>query len=286
MTGEVVSTTAASLDESPHVALATFLAGPGQAKYGRFILAVLGSIPWVGSLMAAAAALHAEREQGKVNELILRWVEEHEVTFHELSETIRGMIIRLEQIGEQVDERLSDERYLGLVRQGFRVWDEANTKEKRDRVRQTLTNAAGTRLCSDDVVRLFLQWIQQYNEIHFRVIQIIYKAPGLSRSEIWDELHGEDVRDDSADADLFKLMIRDLSTGSVIRQHKDTTPDGRFLRAKPRRARTRSPVLQSPFEDDKPYELTELGSQFVHYAMTELVTRIGSEQPPVKPGTV
>jgi len=132
------------------------------------------------------------------------------------------------------------------------------------------------------VVRLFLQWIQQYNEIHFRVIRIIYKTSGISRSEIWDELHGEEVRDDSADADLFKLLIRDLSTGSVIRQHRDTTPDGRFLaHTTPRQTRKkRTVILRSPFEDDKPYELTELGSQFVHYAMTEVVRRIDRGSPP------
>jgi len=32
--------------------------------------------------------------------------------------------------------------------------------------------------------------------------------------------------------------------------------------------------MESGFEDTKPYLLTELGKQFVHYAMTEIVPRI------------
>jgi hypothetical protein len=33
--------------------------------------------------------------------------------------------------------------------------------------------------------------------------------------------------------------------------------------------------MESAFEDTKGYELTELGQQFVHYAMTDLPLRIG-----------
>lgn len=36
--------------------------------------------------------------------------------------------------------------------------------------------------------------------------------------------------------------------------------------------------MESAFEDTKPYVLTELGKQFVHYTMNEVVTRIGEEQ--------
>lgn len=33
--------------------------------------------------------------------------------------------------------------------------------------------------------------------------------------------------------------------------------------------------MESAFEDKKPYMLTELGKQFVHYTMNEVVARIG-----------
>lgn len=254
--------------------LADFLHGRRYAKFARFVFAVLGSIPWVGGFIAASAALHAEYEQGHVNELSKRWVEEHQQKIQELNETLTQMMLRLEQLGPQAEERLHDESYLGLVKYGFRVWDEAGTRAKRERVRQTLTNAAGGRICSDDVVRLFLLWLSNYDDLHMRVVSVIHANPGATRAFIWEQIHGEEVAENSAEADLFKLMIRDLSTGGVIRQHRETTSDGQFVA---RRRTTRAPrrlTLESAFEDSKPYELTELGTQFVHYSMTELVPRI------------
>ena len=37
-------------------------------------------------------------------------------------------------------------------------------------------------------------------------------------------------------------------------------------------------TMKSAFEATEPYILTELGKQFVHYAMTEIVPRIGSKE--------
>lgn len=263
-------------EDEPHVALARYLSGPNYEKYGRFIFAILGAIPWVGSLLSASAAIHAEQEQGRVNLLVYRWLETHEHAYRRLEDTVKRVVERLEQIGPSAQQRLSDEKFLGLVRRAFQVWDDASTEEKREYVRRAVTNAAATKLCSDDLVRLFLQWIASYDEVHFRVIKVIYKAPGSTRSDIWAEIHGQEVRENSSEADLFKLIIRDLSTGSVIRQHRETTQDGQFLANRTRRPRhPHSPVLKSAFDDDKPYELTELGGQFVHYVLNEVVPRIG-----------
>jgi len=277
MSDELAPAPEAPLEVAPQVALARYLSSPNYEKYGRFIFAILGAIPWVGSIFAASSAMHAEKEQGKVNLLMYRWVEEHEHAYRRLEETVQKVIERIEQIGPSAQQRLNDEQFLGLVRRAFRVWDEATTEEKREYVRRAVTNAAATQLCSDDLVRLFLEWIAQYDEVHFRVIKAIFKAPGSTRADIWDEIHGENVRENSAEADLFKLIIRDLSTGSVIRQHRDTTHDGRFLARKaPRTRQPRSPVMASAFDDDKPYELTELGGQFIHYVLNEVVPRLGS----------
>ena len=91
------------------------------------------------------------------------------------------------------------------------------------------------------------------------------------------EIHGEIVREDSAEADLFRLLIRDLSTGGVVRQTRQTTVDGRFLKKHPRRSRGHiASTMESAFEDTKPYELTALGQQFVHYVFTDAVRRIAS----------
>ena len=72
-------------------------------------------------------------------------------------------------------------------------------------------------------------------------------------------------------------MIRDLSTGGVVRQERDVNSLGQFVRKTPQRRRrgTAPTTMESAFEDSKPYILTELGKQFVHYTMNEVVTRIG-----------
>ncbi|HLY66821.1 MAG TPA: hypothetical protein VKU60_14905, partial [Chloroflexota bacterium] len=69
--------------------------------------------------------------------------------------------------------------------------------------------------------------------------------------------------------------IRDLSTGGVIRQPRETDAYGRFRKkTSPPRRSSGAGVMESAFEDTKQYVLTELGKQFVHYTMTELVTRL------------
>ena len=84
------------------------------------------------------------------------------------------------------------------------------------------------------------------------------------------------MREDSADADLFKLLFRDLSTGGVIRQHREVDYYGNFVpkttKRRPRGSGPKPPV--SAFDEEEGYELTEIGKQFVHYAMTDLPLRI------------
>jgi hypothetical protein len=255
--------------------LGKLLDGTKYKKYGRFVFAALSSIPWIGGLIGASAAMHAELEQGQVNELMRRWLEEHRQKINLLGATLSSMTDRLEGLGAQVEARLQEESYLSLVRQGFHTWDEASTESKRDYVRRTLTNAASTRICSDDVVRIFLDWIDRYDEAHFRVIRALFRDRGATRADIWDDINGADVREDSAEADLFKLLIHDLSMGHVLRQIRATNDQGQFLARRPRRARVRKSTLESAFEDTKPYELTALGTQFVTYVLNETVPRIG-----------
>jgi len=242
----------------------------------KFVLAALGSIPWVGGFISAAASLKTEERSIKKDSLQTQWLEEHTKKMERLGIALDGIARRFESLGDQIDERIQSEDYLGLVRHAFAAWDRAETDEKRRYVGNLVANAAGTRLCSDDVVRLFIDWLDRYHEAHFSVIREIFKNPGVSRYEIWMAIHGELVREDSAEADLFKLMIRDLSTGGVIRQERETTANGQFLRRRqPSRKGPSSNTMESAFEDSKPYVLTELGKQFVHYTMSEVVQRLG-----------
>jgi hypothetical protein len=130
------------------------------------------------------------------------------------------------------------------------------------------------------MIGMFINWIDMYSEPHFAVIREVYKSPGTSRQQIWDAIHGHQVREDSAEADLFKLLVHDLSTGHVIRQHREKDYYGNFLKVAPRkRAGAPTQTTTSAFDDEKQYELTELGKQFVHYTMNEIVPRIAASAP-------
>ena len=204
-----------------------------------------------------------------------QWLEEHARKIGLLMADLQEIAQRLEHLGSMIDERIQTEGYLALVRRAFRAWDRADTEEKRTYIRNLISNAAGTRLCSDDVFRLFIDWLDLYHEAHFAVIREIYKNPGSSRFLIWDSIYGDLPQEDSAEADLYRLLIRDLSTGGVIRQERETNEYGQFLRKKtPRRRGRVPPTMESAFEETKPYVLTQLGRQFVHYTMNEVVLRL------------
>lgn len=243
----------------------------------KFILAALGSIPWVGGFLSAAAEFKFEEGGIKEDSLQSKWLKEHSVKIDRLYQTLGDITLKFENLGDQISERLESEEFLDLVRRSFRAWDRADTDEKRKYVANLVSNSSGTALCSDDVIRLFIDWLDMYHEAHFAVIREIYNNPESTRYEIWMEIFGELPREDSAEADLYKLLIRDLSMGGVIRQDRETTSDGQFLRQP--RSRSRGPAsttMTSAFEDTKPYVLTELGKQFVHYTMNEIVTRLNS----------
>lgn len=257
-------------------ALAAKLDGRKSGKYARVLLAALSGIPWVGSFLGAAGTYSAEIENEQFSELQKLWLKEHETKLKRLGVTLASVLDRLESFGEDLQQRIQSEEYLALIRQGFRSWDQAETEEKREFIRKLLENAGGTKLCPDDLVRLFIAWIDLYHESHFAVIRVLHRNAGATRADIWSEIGGARVREDSAEADLFKLLIRDLSTGGVIRQHRDTTPFGEYVRKAQKSSGSRaSATMKSAFDDQEQYELTELGKQFVHYTMNELVTQVG-----------
>jgi len=264
--------------EEAQNALAERLGGDRRKKYVRFFVAALSSIPWIGGLFSAASSFSAESDQEQINDLHRLWLVEHEQKAGELIATLMTIFDRLDGFGDEIQERIESPAFLTLVTKSFRSWDEANTQEKKQMLKKLITNAGAIKLCSDDIVRLFIAWIDQYHELHFSVIKEIYRDPGITRGEMWDVIRGPRPRDDSAEADLFKLLIRDLTMGSVIRQTRETDVYGRFRRKRrsaPSRAAA-SGVMESAFEETKPYELTELGKQFVHYVMEDVAPQLGS----------
>ena len=275
--GEIISLNIdQEADDFLHAELSKSSTSERRTLLQKFVLAALGSIPWIGGFLSAVAAFKAEEGARNSDRLHTQWLEEHAHKLADLRATLDHILGRFNDLGASIDERIQNPEYLHLVRRAFHVWDDASTEQKRRYLGNILVNAAGTRICSDDVVRLFLDWMNSYHESHFAVIRQISQNPAITRHEIWEAVYGDTPREDSAEADLFKMLIRDLSTGGVIRQARETNEMGEFLRR--RRTAVRRPVttMESAFEDTKPYVLTELGKQFVHYAMNEVVKRVGT----------
>lgn len=259
-------------------ALIQDLAGSKGKKYVRFVIAALSSIPWVGGVLSASASFSAEKDQERFNALHKLWLEEHKAKIAELGVTLQNIFSRLDGFGEEIDKRVESPEYLALVKRAFRSWDQADTQDKRQMLKKLITNAGAIRLCSDDLIRLFINWIELYHEAHFMVIKEIYKRPRITRGQIWDGIHGQRPRENSPEADLFRYLIRDLSTGGVIRQARQTNSEGEFLKkdthGKKSSSGFTSNVMESAFETTKPYVLTGLGEQFVHYVMEDVVPQL------------
>jgi hypothetical protein len=258
---------------------AALAAGNGP-KVARFALQALGAVPIVGGMIGGTAGAWSEKEQAHYNKIFAAWLKLQEDELREIGKTIFEIMGRLDQSDEDTRKRLESPEYLRLLKKSFRDWSAAESEEKRVLIRNLLSNAAATRICSDDVISMFIDWISKFSEAHFAVIREIFKNPGSTRQDVWTQVHGADVREDSAEADLFKLLIYDLSTGHVIRQHREKDRHGNFIvrsRTGQRQATRSGPrPATSAFDDDKQYELTELGKQFVHYTMNEIVPRIAT----------
>lgn len=240
----------------------------------RFVGAVSSSLPWIGNLIGAMTALHAEKEQGKINQLQKIWLEEHESKLTKLKETINAIFSKLENFNQLDSERVQSEQYLTLVKKGFREWDNSETYEKKTYIKNLLTNAAiKDDITTDDLIRLFIDWISTYHETHFYIIKEIYNNKVITRKAIWSNINDAIPREDSLEADLYKLLIRDLSTGGLIRQHRETDNQGNFI---PKSRKKKGNNFTSAFDDSEGYELTELGKQFVQYAMEDISTEIES----------
>jgi len=266
----------ADADQIPEQELDAALAEGSAPKVARRALATLAGVPFVGGLFGAAAGAWSEGHQKRLNEIFAEWLKLQQDEIREMEQTLFEVLIRLDPNDEEARKRVESSEYHSLVKKCFRDWSAAESEEKRRLIRNLLANAAATRLTSDDVLRLFIEWIANYSELHFKVIKCVHANSGITRYGMWHQLHGESVREDSAEADLFKLVVQDLSMGHIIRQDRETDSDGHFYR---KRTRTpRGPYMQSAFDNEKAYILTNMGRDFVHYTMNEIVPKIGATE--------
>lgn len=255
---------------------------PEGSNSGKMIRAGLnvasGFIPFAGGFLAAVSGAWSEHEQEKLNNFFKNWLQMLQDELKEKEKTIIEIVQRLDLTDEKISERIKSPEYQSIVKKCFRGWSGIETEKKREYVRSILANAAITDLSTDDLVKLFLDWVNQYSEFHFQVIACIYQhsSRGISRGEIWDEIGKKKVREDSADADLYKLLIRDLSTGGIIRQHRPTDYQGNFIKRpnQLKKVTNNTNQMTSAFDRIDLYVLTSLGKDFVHYAMNDIPIKI------------
>ncbi|MDE2480798.1 MAG: hypothetical protein KGN02_01240 [bacterium] len=255
---------------------------PEEGKGPKFtrgaLQAIGGLIPFAGGLFSAAAGAWSEHEQERVNAFFKHWLKMLQDEMREKEQTILEIMARIDMHDEKVNERIESPEYQSLLKKTFREWAGAESESKRIFIRNILSNAAASNITSDDVIRLFIDWLKRYSEMHFQVIAAVYNAAGITRGGIWKKIGKEPVREDSPEAGLYRLLIRDLAMGGIIRQHRAKDADGNFL-TKPSGRRSTSGVsgakiMESAFDENDEYELSELGRQFVHYAMTDLPLKI------------
>jgi hypothetical protein len=90
-----------------------------RALLEKFVLAALGSIPWIGGFLSAAASFKAEQGTRDSNRLHTQWLEEHANKLGDLRNTLDQVIGRFNDLGREIDERIQNEEYLQLVRRSF-----------------------------------------------------------------------------------------------------------------------------------------------------------------------
>lgn len=253
--------------------------GGNSGKIIRGLLQIGGAIPIAGGVLSAVAGAWSEHDQERINRIIEEYLMRIKDEVGEQKKTLAEIIARLDPNEPEVRERFESEEYQALLKKAFRNWSEIDSEDKRIFIRNLLANAAASTVTSDDVTSLFIEWIHKYSTLHFTVIGAIYNASGITRGGIWDKIGKARVREDSAEADLYKLLFHDLSTGHIIRQHRNTNIHGQFM-TRPSSSKgakgTGGPKpMKSAFNREESYELTGLGQQFVHYAMTDLPPKIG-----------
>ncbi len=245
-----------------------FSAAPGGIEAVLFALG--------GGAVSAAASAWSETEQAGVNELFGACLQEHGRRFEEISRTVFEIVSRIDLENDAVRQRVESDEYQNLIRRAFRDRSTYENEEKRDYLRKLLTNAAYPGVVPDGLVKIFIDWTGRYNELHFRVLSILRSHPLSTRLGMWKLLEGEKVREDSAEADLYAVLIMDLSFGHVIQQEVQKDAYGNKFKKEPVRTPRgqASPYRTSRFDDVKRYELTELGARFVHYIMNEAVKKL------------
>lgn len=242
-------------------------AGPQIARYALAFLGGFTKNPFALEATTGRTGEWTETDQAKVTDLFQSWLKLQEAEITQIGITLYNIISRLDTENEKIKERIESQAYLQLIKRAFRDWSAGESEEKRILVTNLLVNAATSHLCSDDVVRLFLKWIDDYSAGHFAVFKEISKHSGITRKQIWSTLHGSTVTEDSGETELYKAYVSDLTMGHLIRQHRLKDYYGNYIQERRKKPAPGQKISNSAFDDERQYELTELGVWFVSYTL-------------------
>ena len=153
-----------------------------------------GVIPFASGTLSAAAGAWSEAEQERVNRFFEAWIRMLQDELKEKAQTILEIMARLDLQDDAIASRVESKEFQSLLNKTFRDWAGVESEQKRVYIRNVLSNAAASKLTSDDVVRMFIDWIGEYSEMHFQVIGAIYNSDGISRGEAWRKIGRGEVR--------------------------------------------------------------------------------------------
>src|SRR6266852_9750427 len=86
-----------------------------QRIFEAIAFAALSSIPWIGGVLATAVSYKIREGDSGRDTLVEKWLEEHQQKLQALRETLGRMVLRLEGLGDEIDERIHSVQYLALV---------------------------------------------------------------------------------------------------------------------------------------------------------------------------
>jgi hypothetical protein len=226
-----------------------------------------------GGAISGIASVWSESDQENANKLFRECLQQMGDQVTEITGLIFQILQRVPLDDDEVFRRVESPEYQAIIQKAFRDRLAYETADKKEHLRKLLTNAAAPGLLPDELIRIFIDWLRNYNDLHFKVMFILRELKTGTRLDIWEKLDGREVREDSVEADLFGVLIMDLNFGHVINTAYEKDDQGRRYK-KERRKGVSSPYLQSRFDDDKELELTELGQRFIHYVMDEVVKKL------------
>lgn len=99
----------------------------------------------------------------------------------EKEKAILEITARIDMNDEKVSERIKSPEHQALLRKAFRDCAGTESEQKRICICNILLNAAAT-IASDDLIKPFLDWINDYLELHLLVIGAIYNNAGIART--------------------------------------------------------------------------------------------------------